>query len=82
MPRLRRRHDYPPRSAQKVPMFTSDDPPLTEAYQSALSDLQDGFTEVHLTNFKTQYSSPGRAVTFQQLRDALGYSGIAGSNGA
>jgi hypothetical protein len=61
-------------------MLTSDNPPAAADYLNAVSELKDGFTGVQSTILITQFSSPGRAVTSQQLRDALGYTSIGASN--
>jgi predicted HNH restriction endonuclease len=61
-------------------MFTNENPPTAADYLNAISDLKNVFNDAQTKILVTQYSRPGRAVTSQQLRDALGYTGIAASN--
>lgn len=61
-------------------MFTNDNPPAASNYFNAVTELKDGFNQAQSKILELQYSSLGRAVTSQQLRDALGYAGIGASN--
>jgi predicted HNH restriction endonuclease len=61
-------------------MFTSDNPPTLSAYLDVVNALKSEFNDAQKKILELQYSSPGRAVTSQQLRDAFGYTGIGASN--
>lgn len=61
-------------------MFTNDNPPTVFDYSNAINEQKGKFTDAQTQIFNLQYSSPGRSITSQQLRDALGYKGIGASN--
>lgn len=61
-------------------MFTNEAPPASSDYFNVLSQLRDKLSGAQSTILKAQYASPGRAVTSQQLCNALGYGGIGASN--
>jgi predicted HNH restriction endonuclease len=61
-------------------MFTESDPPGVAEYRNAATQIVFSSTDKRI--LETQFSEPMRAVTSQRLRDVLGYSGIAASNGA
>jgi predicted HNH restriction endonuclease len=63
-------------------MFTHETPPTKEAYETAITALASKLTELQRTILAIHFSLPAHAMTSQRLRDELGYSGIAASNGA
>jgi predicted HNH restriction endonuclease len=63
-------------------MFTDAEPPTEEAFRLAIAGLGDKLTELQRRIFAIHFSLPARAMTSQRLRDELGYTGIAASNGA
>jgi predicted HNH restriction endonuclease len=62
-------------------MYTDAEPPSTKAYKHALESLGEKLTETGRKIFAIHFSLPARAMTSQRLRDELGYTAIAASNG-
>ena len=76
------RHVNAVRPRTKHAMFTDAEPPTEEAFRLAIGGLGGKLTELQRRIFAIHFSLPARAMTSQRLRDELGYSGIAASNGA
>jgi predicted HNH restriction endonuclease len=62
-------------------MYTIKNPPPLEKYIEAFAALLDSLTETDKRILAIQYARPQYRMSSQQLRDALGYAGIAASNG-
>ena len=61
-------------------MFPNGKIPTAQEFFAAVTTIQEKLSDIDLTILRTQYSSPGRSVTSQDLRDALQYAGIGASN--
>ncbi len=61
-------------------MFPNGRTPSVQEFIAALVSAQGDLSEIDLKILRTQYSSPGRAVTSQEIRDSLEYSRIGASN--
>lgn len=68
-------------AANKGAMFTYAEPPTAEAFRLAIAGLGDKLTPLQRRVFAFHFSLPARAMKSQELRDELGYTRIAASNG-